>query len=243
MVGGRAIDLIESRVVQRGDPMVAKTEFRKSFKALLSAQSFSTEKHALASARLSERLEDFFRQLMIPEKNASDGWAGHWAAFQPFDIEPDIAPALKRIERHFAGRINWVYPRIENEHLRFYSASDAGCFEVNEWNIREPRPGHCELIETAMIRGFLVPGFAFDQSGRRMGRGRGFYDRVLGSSSSNAYKLGIALDRQISSHEIPVESFDIAMDGILTESRFFGRAPWNDAKGFENERNFKWTRS
>lgn len=62
----------------------------------------------------------------------------------------------------------------------------------------------------------VVPGVAFDRQRNRMGRGRGFYDRLLGCLP-HAFKVGVAFDFQLI-EGIPVEGHDIAMDLIVTES-------------------------
>ena len=61
----------------------------------------------------------------------------------------------------------------------------------------------------------VVPGVAFDRMGNRMGRGRGFYDRLL-KSTPNAYKVGVAFDFQILD-TIPTESFDVPMNKVVSE--------------------------
>ena len=62
----------------------------------------------------------------------------------------------------------------------------------------------------------VVPGVAFDRSRNRMGRGRGFYDRLL-KSTPNAIKVGVAFDFQIFD-TIPVEPFDVPMDIVVSEN-------------------------
>ncbi len=57
----------------------------------------------------------------------------------------------------------------------------------------------------------LVPGVAFDRQGRRLGRGKGFYDRLL--ARTPALKVGVCFDFQLLDH-IPVEAHDIPM-GIM----------------------------
>lgn len=63
----------------------------------------------------------------------------------------------------------------------------------------------------------LVPGLAFDPAGRRLGRGKGFYDRLL--AEVRGIKCGVALDQQILA-EIPFEPHDVVMDFILTPTRW-----------------------
>jgi 5-formyltetrahydrofolate cyclo-ligase len=61
---------------------------------------------------------------------------------------------------------------------------------------------------------FFVPGVGFGLNGRRLGRGKGFYDRYL--EQSKALKIGIAWSGQLI-ETIPVESHDCHMDFIITE--------------------------
>lgn len=61
----------------------------------------------------------------------------------------------------------------------------------------------------------LVPGVAFDPSGKRLGRGKGFYDRLLAETNNSCIKCGVALDEQLVA-AIPAESHDVSMNFILT---------------------------
>jgi 5-formyltetrahydrofolate cyclo-ligase len=65
----------------------------------------------------------------------------------------------------------------------------------------------------------LVPGVAFDPSGKRLGRGKGFYDRLLADTNNSCIKCGVALDEQLVA-AIPAESHDVSMNFILTPSRW-----------------------
>jgi 5-formyltetrahydrofolate cyclo-ligase len=59
----------------------------------------------------------------------------------------------------------------------------------------------------------VVPGLAFDVSGKRLGRGAGFYDRFL-KNHPDAYKVGIAYDVQCVDN-IPVESHDVTLNKVI----------------------------
>lgn len=63
----------------------------------------------------------------------------------------------------------------------------------------------------------IVPGVAFDAKGNRLGRGKGFYDRLL--PKIKARKIGICFDFQVADL-IPTDEYDQPMDEVLTESGY-----------------------
>ena len=84
-----------------------------------------------------------------------------------------------------------------------------------QFGIGEPTgPEFTDLESIDMI---IVPGVAFDSHGNRMGRGRGFYDRLL-KSTPNAAKIGVGYDFQLLD-TIPVEPHDVPMDCVITDHK------------------------
>jgi 5-formyltetrahydrofolate cyclo-ligase len=88
--------------------------------------------------------------------------------------------------------------------------------QPGKYGIREPGP-HCPQLPLNRLDFVLVPGIAFDLDGRRLGRGRGYYDRIL--AAVRGITCGVAFDQQIVP-EIPVEPHDITVRCILTPSRW-----------------------
>ena len=72
----------------------------------------------------------------------------------------------------------------------------------------------CEAVPESEIDLIIVPGVAFDRQHNRLGRGKGFYDRLL--STLDVPKIGICYDFQLKD-QIPAEPFDRKMDLIITE--------------------------
>jgi 5-formyltetrahydrofolate cyclo-ligase len=62
-----------------------------------------------------------------------------------------------------------------------------------------------------------VPGLAFDRFGRRLGRGRGFYDRLLAEIPGQ--RCGVAFDQQIL-EALPTEPHDSQMHALATPARW-----------------------
>jgi 5-formyltetrahydrofolate cyclo-ligase len=63
----------------------------------------------------------------------------------------------------------------------------------------------------------LVPGLVFTQDRHRLGRGGGFFDRLLAGRGANAFKLGICFSFQILD-AVPIEGHDTLMDAVVTDS-------------------------
>ena len=83
--------------------------------------------------------------------------------------------------------------------------------------VREPRGSWPEVVPDS-ISALIIPGLAFGGQGERLGRGGGFYDRLLASSPS-PLRVGVAPDRLLYP-ELPVRPWDQPVDIILTERRF-----------------------
>lgn len=94
--------------------------------------------------------------------------------------------------------------------LRIYTGPED--MTIGAYGIKEPIG---ELFtDYAAIDFIAVPGVAFDRSGNRLGRGKGYYDRLLPRIPS-AYKAGICFPFQLV-EEVPAEAFDIRMDEVIT---------------------------
>jgi 5-formyltetrahydrofolate cyclo-ligase len=69
----------------------------------------------------------------------------------------------------------------------------------------------CPPLPVTSLDFALVPGIAFDGLGGRLGRGKGFYDRLL--SQAVGVTCGLGLDEQFLAC-VPVEAHDIRMNLI-----------------------------
>ena len=131
------------------------------------------------------------------------------SAFAALPGEPDLLPLLAE----FPDR-QWIFPRIENERLILHPVADPSSDLLpGAFGIREPSPA-LPVIDATEIDAFLCPGLAFDQQGGRLGRGRGFYDRLLARARPRALKLGIAFPFQLVADTFP-EPHDIRMNEVL----------------------------
>ena len=69
-----------------------------------------------------------------------------------------------------------------------------------------------EFIDIDKIDVVIVPGIAFDKENNRLGRGRGYYDKLL--TTANAIKVGVCFDFQFFDR-IPTEEFDVKMNYVI----------------------------
>ena len=86
---------------------------------------------------------------------------------------------------------------------------------TGKFGVREPGSS-CAEIALDKFDLVLVPGLAFDRAGNRLGRGRGFYDRLLVETSG--IKCGVSYDFQLL-EKIPAEPHDAKVNFILTPNR------------------------
>lgn len=108
----------------------------------------------------------------------------------------------------------WVFPKVEGDDLGFYQVKSVSKDLVSgSFGILEPKK-RLKAIEISEIDLFLCPGLGFDHSGARIGRGRGFYDRVLAKARHDAVKLGICFGFQLVGN-IDMEEHDIRMNAVI----------------------------
>ena len=115
------------------------------------------------------------------------------------------------VERWYSDK-TVLLPCVQGDDLVLRQYTGPECLVAGEqFGIGEPTgPEWTDLNAVELI---AVPGVAFDPDGNRMGRGRGFYDRLL-KSTPNAVKIGLAFDFQMMD-AIPMEPHDVKMDLVI----------------------------
>ncbi|WP_236909113.1 5-formyltetrahydrofolate cyclo-ligase [Clostridium sp. Cult3] len=90
--------------------------------------------------------------------------------------------------------------------------------EMGYYDILAPKEEYQRIVSPDLVDLVLVPGVAFDERGYRVGYGGGYYDRFFSGLKRDVVKIGLCYELQISS-QVPIDSYDIPVDYILTERR------------------------
>ncbi|MDR2890209.1 MAG: 5-formyltetrahydrofolate cyclo-ligase [Alistipes sp.] len=133
---------------------------------------------------------------------------------------PDEVPTAAMLARWF-GTKRLVLPVISGEEMTFREYTGEGGLVEGAFGISEPDGTNDKEGEVAPseIDLMLVPGMAFDVAGRRLGRGKGFYDRYLSASdAARICKVGICPPHRLVA-EVPAEPHDITMDKVISHGK------------------------
>lgn len=105
---------------------------------------------------------------------------------------------------------NVFLPRVNGNDIEILRY-DSDNISVGAFGIEEPAGNN--IFDMKEIDLAIVPGIAFDKTGNRIGRGKGYYDRLL--AGSDIATIGIGYDCQLVD-QIPVETHDVSVDIVVT---------------------------
>ena len=110
-----------------------------------------------------------------------------------------------------------LYPLILSDHrLSFHLVRDPSTLRHGQFGIMEPDPLiHPERFPKD-IELILCPGLAFAEDGTRLGRGKGFYDRILSQLSPATPKVGVGFSLQ-RLPSLPSDTHDQLMTHLVSE--------------------------
>ena len=173
-----------------------KNEIRRKIKALRSMM-LETEKRCAA--------EEVFAHL---EKTAAFLMADHILMYHslPDELSTHLFLEKWHDKKHF------YLPRVNGVNLEILPY-DESRLELGSFHIEEPTGNN--TVSPDEIELIIVPGVAYDRNGNRLGRGKGFYDRLL--KTTKATKVGIGYEFQLVD-AIPTEPHDVKMNIIITQS-------------------------
>jgi 5-formyltetrahydrofolate cyclo-ligase len=195
------------------DLFARKAELRKSIRCLLD----DLEESEVAA-----------RSLLVQERLFASAWwrRARWLfVYIPMAEEVDTTPIVTRAYRE--GRLVAI-PRIEGEEITFYRYQGRTRELIpNQFGILEPDPQWLPVDPRRLGEGpllILAPGLAFDRALRRIGRGKGYYDRFLQRARRGPQEcqaVGLTLAEQVVA-EVPVGPLDQRLDGLISDREIIG---------------------
>ncbi len=188
---------------------------RKKMRLLRS--SLALDKQAQASQTLYTQI------LNDPDFQKADTVAFYQAFDGEIDPKQALSEALKRGKRCFLPFID-----KNNDELRFVEALDSTVMETNLYGIQQPQYSEKNSLDSIMIDIVYMPLVAFDESGTRMGMGKGYYDKNLAFMSPKIIKMKPKVPKLIGlAHEFQrVErleraEWDIPLDKVITDQKTY----------------------
>ena len=127
---------------------------------------------------------------------------------------PDELPTHRFIEK-WSKIKRFFLPRVNGLNLEILPY-DKSTLKLGAFHIEEPQGD--ATVSVRDIDLIIVPGVGYDPSGNRVGRGKGYYDRLL--ADSKAIKIGIAYEFQVVDH-IETEAHDQKVDIVISDKYFY----------------------
>lgn len=181
-----------------------KEELRREMRSL--KKQHTPEQLAAMSAEVCEQLQ------------ANDLWreAQCVLLYHPLSDEVDVRPLLHAALKD--GKEVWL-PQVVGDDLilRRYTGDES--LHEGAFGIMEPEGDILPVEDYNRIQLALVPGMAFDREGHRLGRGKGYYDRLL-PRLTEARLLAVCFPFQIVEH-VPTEEHDVTIE--LAQKTLLGR--------------------
>ena len=161
---------------------------------------------------VSTRLSDAFLALI-----AERFWL-HIAVFIPLAGEPDIWTPAQQLMATQAANI--YAPRMMQEkQLDLVMVTDPTALIRGPFGVLEPPLSWEPLTDLTALDAIFIPGLAFSKTGGRLGFGGGWYDRLLARIPDKTIKIGVCWNEMLID-SVPMDAWDIRMDGILTEAGY-----------------------
>ncbi len=140
--------------------------------------------------------------------------------YYPVASEPDILPVAAEALRH-GKTVGFPICDYQTGDMEFYAVDTL--FDMiprGKMNIPEPKLDEARKILPSDRTMALFPGLLFDRAGRRIGYGRGMYDKYVRRFPALLHSgnlCGVCYAALLSDTPLPSEKTDVDMTFIITE--------------------------
>lgn len=167
----------------------AKRALRSRMRAVTRVIASDPRDRAERSRRLCAQLIDLVAADLAGRSDANR----RVMVFEPWSTEPDLAEFVDWCQ---GQRLDVFMPEVAGDDM---------------W----AGPGR---IDPQTLDVVVVPGLAFAVDGRRLGRGRGHYDRFLAAVGPTCLSVGVGFSEQLVD-DVPVVAHDVRLDAVVTDTR------------------------
>lgn len=186
-----------------------------------SKKAIRAQAHAARAAQPDK--DETSRLILAQAMQLPEYQMAKWVLFY-VDVRDEVRTS-RAIRRALQSPKQVVIPYCVEDQLQLFHLSDWGELTPGHFGVLEPLPELREreqsLVPPSQIELVLAPGVAFDRLGRRLGHGKGFYDRLLATMPPSTTLIGLAYESQMFTH-LETQPHDIAMHRVVTESRIYG---------------------
>lgn len=134
-------------------------------------------------------------------------------------------PLTRKYEIDISSVTSWMLisgksvslPLINDNEMDMHKILSLNNLIEGPWQTRQP--DHlCPVTPSSSFDLIIVPYAAIDFRGNRLGYGKGFYDKYCSQVKTATKLVSVIPTDLISKHLIPIESWDLKLDYIITEN-------------------------
>jgi 5-formyltetrahydrofolate cyclo-ligase len=134
--------------------------------------------------------------------------------------EPDPSDLLSALRDSGA---TVLLPRVHGADLQWVPWTETTVFEPGPFGLSEPAGEPIDYNTVASGTVMFIPALAVDHTGRRLGQGGGFFDRLLAKTprvnAGGPLRVALVHDEEFVA-TLPDEDHDQSVDAVLTQTRF-----------------------
>jgi 5-formyltetrahydrofolate cyclo-ligase len=176
------------------------------------------QKRLLLTAAEKSKLEDL---ILIQFQTLNIEIPSEVMTYAPFEKYNEFDPQLITDYCYFKNPLQSLYypmMDIADNSMVCVRVTDDSEFEINKMGIAEPVTGL--FVSAKEIDLIIMPLLAFDESGHRVGYGKGYYDRFLKECKEDIIKIGFSFfEAEATIKE--VNKFDVKLDYCITPKNIY----------------------
>lgn len=177
-------------------------------------EEMKKKRRMLTAEEITRKSESICNTLFMQEQFVNTKTAAvYLSSFREVDTAEIVKRLFEQNKRVVVPVSNTDTETITLSYLDSLSELKKGAYGILEPETVKP----VDENEPDLI---IVPGIAFDRQCRRIGFGKGYYDKLL--KSTQAFTVGLCYEFQLLG-EIPADSHDIPMDMVITEKQILRR--------------------